>query len=39
VGSLTERLRAGLDAAAVAVDDGRAAAVLERWIAASRADA
>lgn len=36
-GDLLHRLRAGLLAAAAAVDDGRAAAVLERWIGASRA--
>jgi anthranilate phosphoribosyltransferase len=36
-GSLVERLRAGVAAAAAAVDDGRAAAVLERWVAASQA--
>lgn len=34
-GSLVERLRAGMEVAAAAVDDGRAAAVLDRWIAAS----
>lgn len=34
-GDLRDRLRAGLSAAAEAVDDGRAAAVLDRWIAAS----
>lgn len=34
-GSLVERLRAGVAAAAAAVDDGRAAGVLERWVAAS----
>ncbi len=38
-GPLVDRLRAGLVAAARAVDDGRAAAVLERWVAASRRDA
>ncbi len=36
-GSLPERLRAGLGHAAAAVDDGAAAGVLERWIAASQA--
>ncbi len=36
-GDLPTRLRAGLGHAAAAVDDGAAAAVLERWIAASRA--
>lgn len=34
-GSLVERLRAGLEVAAAAIDDGRAAAVLDRWVAAS----
>ncbi|HEY3436448.1 MAG TPA: anthranilate phosphoribosyltransferase [Actinotalea sp.] len=34
-GSLAERLRAGITAAAAAVDDGRAADLLERWIAGS----
>lgn len=36
-GTLAERLRAGVAAAAAAVDDGRAAAVLDRWVAASQA--
>lgn len=36
-GSLVERLRAGVDLAAAAVDDGRAADLLERWMQASRA--
>lgn len=36
-GTLAERLRAGLDVAARAVDDGAAADVLDRWVAASRA--
>lgn len=36
-GSLVERLTAGLGIAAAAVDDGRAAAALDRWIAASSA--
>lgn len=36
-GSLVERLRAGLLVAARAVDEGRAAEVLERWVAASAA--
>lgn len=35
-GDLVERLRAGLAAAEAAVDDGRAAALLDRWVAASR---
>ena len=35
-GSLVERLRSGYDLAAAAVDDGRAAAVLERWIRSSQ---
>jgi len=35
-GPLADRLRAGVAAAAAAVDDGRAAAVLERWVAASQ---
>ncbi|MDT0164322.1 anthranilate phosphoribosyltransferase [Actinotalea sp. AC32] len=34
-GTLVERLAAGLAAAAAAVDDGRAAALLDRWIEAS----
>ncbi|EYR64746.1 anthranilate phosphoribosyltransferase [Actinotalea ferrariae CF5-4] len=34
-GDLVDRLRAALAVAASAVDDGRAAAVLERWVAAS----
>jgi anthranilate phosphoribosyltransferase len=38
-GTLVERLRAGLGAAAAAVDDGRAAAVLQRWVEASGRDA
>ncbi|WP_149202920.1 anthranilate phosphoribosyltransferase [Actinotalea subterranea] len=36
-GTLAERCAAGLRVAAAAVDDGRAAAVLDRWIAASQA--
>lgn len=36
-GDLVQRLRAGLVTAARAVDDGAAAAVLERWVAASNA--
>ncbi|UFU04830.1 anthranilate phosphoribosyltransferase [Ruania halotolerans] len=36
-GSLTDRFAAGIDAAAHAVDSGAAAAVLERWVAATRA--
>lgn len=36
-GTLAERLRAGVAAAAAAVDDGRAADVLARWVAASQA--
>ena len=36
-GSLAERLRAGVAVAAAAVDDGRAAAVLDRWVATSQA--
>ncbi|WP_225754606.1 anthranilate phosphoribosyltransferase [Actinotalea sp. Marseille-Q4924] len=36
-GGLVERLRAGLATAAAAVDDGGAAAVLERWVSASNA--
>ncbi len=36
-GDLVDRLRAGLGHAAEAVDSGRAAGVLERWVAASRA--
>ncbi len=35
-GSLVEGVRAGLEQAAAAVDDGRAADVLERWVAASQ---
>lgn len=35
-GTLSERLSAGLVAAAAAVDDGRAARLLERWVVASR---
>ncbi len=35
-GSLTDQLAAGLRVAAAAVDDGRAAAALDRWVAASR---
>jgi anthranilate phosphoribosyltransferase len=35
-GTLVERLRAGIASAAAAVDDGRAAAVLQRWIEASQ---
>lgn len=34
-GSLVERLRAGIEIATKAIDDGKAAAVLERWAAAS----
>lgn len=37
-GSLVERLRAGLVAATAAVDDGRAAQALRRWVAASARD-
>ena len=37
-GTLVDRLRVGLQVAAAAVDDGRAAAVLERWVEASRRD-
>ena len=36
-GTLVERLRAGFVLAEAAVDDGRAAAVLDRWIRASQA--
>jgi anthranilate phosphoribosyltransferase len=36
-GTLTQRLAAGLQVAAAAVDSGAAAAVLDRWIEASRA--
>ncbi|MGY1813132.1 anthranilate phosphoribosyltransferase [Blastococcus sp. SYSU D00820] len=36
-GSLTEALGAGLERAAAAVDDGRAAALLDRWVTVSRA--
>jgi anthranilate phosphoribosyltransferase len=36
-GALAERLRAAMDVAAAAIDDGRAAALLERWSAATRA--
>ncbi|MDQ1294792.1 MAG: anthranilate phosphoribosyltransferase [Actinomycetota bacterium] len=36
-GSLPERLRQGLEIAAESIDSGRAALVLESWIAASRA--
>jgi anthranilate phosphoribosyltransferase len=36
-GGLVDRLRAGLVAAAKGVDDGGAAAVLDRWVAASNA--
>lgn len=35
-GTLVERLQAGLGLAAAAVDDGRAAAVLDRWLAVAR---
>lgn len=35
-GDLAARLRAGYTAAAAAVDDGRAEAVLERWVVAAR---
>lgn len=35
-GSLVDRLRAGLEHARAAVDDGRGAAVLTRWVEASR---
>jgi len=38
-GTLVERLRAGLALAAAAVDDGRAAHLLHRWVEASRRDA
>ncbi|WP_324650958.1 anthranilate phosphoribosyltransferase [Georgenia sp. H159] len=34
-GDLVARLRAGMDLAAAAIDDGRARGVLERWVAAS----
>nr|WP_297422219.1 anthranilate phosphoribosyltransferase [uncultured Actinotalea sp.] len=37
VGGLVDRLRAGLATAARAVDEGQAAAVLDRWITASNA--
>jgi anthranilate phosphoribosyltransferase len=36
---LAERLRAGMDLAAAAVDSGAAARVLDRWIALTRAEA
>ena len=36
-GSLVDRLRAGIDLAAAAVDDGRAADLLDRWMLASKA--
>jgi anthranilate phosphoribosyltransferase len=36
-GPLAERLRAGIDLASVALDEGRAAAALDRWVAATRA--
>lgn len=36
-GTLIERMRAGLALAGAAVDDGRAAAVLDRWVAAAAA--
>ena len=36
-GSLPDRLRAGVAAAGAAVDDGRAAKVLEQWVTASQA--
>jgi anthranilate phosphoribosyltransferase len=36
-GPLTDRLRAGLDLAATALDEGRPAAVLDRWAAATNA--
>ena len=35
-GSLVDRLRSGLEVAAAAVDDGRAAATLERWVTCSQ---
>lgn len=35
-GDLVDRLRAGLAVAADAVDSGRSAAILDRWVAASR---
>ena len=35
-GPLVERLSAGWDRAAAAVDDGRAAALLDRWVTVSR---
>lgn len=38
-GTLVERLRVGLALAAAAVDESRAAAVLDRWVEASRRDA
>jgi anthranilate phosphoribosyltransferase len=38
-GELTAALAAGLERAAAAVDDGRAAALLDRWVAVSRAAA
>ena len=34
-GSIEDRLQAGIDRAAAAIDSGEAAAVLERWVAAS----
>jgi anthranilate phosphoribosyltransferase len=36
-GDLTAGLSAGLERAAAAVDDGRAAALLDRWVDVSRA--
>jgi anthranilate phosphoribosyltransferase len=36
VGDLVERLAAGLSRAAAALDDGRAAALLDRWVAVSQ---
>jgi len=36
-GSLAERLAAGMTLAAASIDDGRAADVLDRWVAASNA--
>jgi anthranilate phosphoribosyltransferase len=38
-GDLAPALAAGIERAATAVDDGRAAALLERWVAVSRAAA
>ncbi len=36
-GDLVERLRAGWDRAAAALSDGRAAALLDRWVEVSQA--